>query len=478
MLWASGRRLGSWTGATALSFPRLVRQGGNMRVASRHLLAWCGPCLPLAALGLPLVVYLPPHYSGTLGLSIGTVGFLFAAVRLLDIPLDPLLGALMDRTRSRFGQFRPWLVGGAIVLALGVWLLFMARPGISALRAFAFLFTLYLGLSMVGLAQTSWGSRLSGDYAERARIFGWWTAMNVTGTILVLVIPPLVLNLTEAGASAGIHAMGWFIIALLIPTALVAGRVVPEGEAAGAPHALSLAAAGRVLGDRRMLLLLGVDLLASAVPAITGALFLFFFTQVKGYSQAETSILLLFYFVSGLVAAPLWIRLATRIGKHRAVALAVGWKGAVQILILVLPPANMPLAGLGMAIAGVPFAAPIFLVRAMLADLLDAQRLDRRDGGEDARDTTGLAYAFLTATAKLGYALPVGLLYPLLGAFGFDPAPGASNTGPAIAGLTLLFIAPPMLFGLTAAVLAWRWPITAEVHAGIRRRLDAGAPSA
>ena len=443
-----------------------------MRVANRHLLAWCGPCLPIAALGLPLVVYLPPHYSGTLGLSIGTVGFLFALVRLIDIPLDPLLGALMDRTRSRFGQFRPWLVGGAFVLAAGVWLLFMARPGVSAPAAFAFLFTLYLGYSMVGLAQTSWGSRLSPDYAERARIFGWWTAANVLGTILVLIVPPLVLNLSAAGPSAGIHAMGGFIIALL-PAALIAGRVVPEGEAPGAPHALSLALAGRVLGDRRMLLLLGIDLLASAVPAITGALFIFFFTQAKGYSQADTSILLLFYFVSGLLAAPLWIRLATRIGKHRAVALAVGWKGAVQLLILVLPAGHVPLAALGMAIAGIPFAAPIFLVRAMLADLLDAQRLDRREAAEDARDTTGLAYAFLTATAKLGYALPVGLLYPLLGAFGFDPSPGARNSGAAIEGLTLVFIAPPMLFGLLAAWLAWRWPITAEVHAAIRQRLAA-----
>lgn len=446
-----------------------------MRVANRHLLAWCGPCLPLAALGLPLVVYLPPHYSGTLGLSIGTVGFLFALVRLIDIPLDPLLGSLMDRTRSRFGQFRPWLLAGACVLAIGVWLLFMARPGVSAPLAFAFLFTLYLGYSMVGLAQTSWGSRLSPDYAERARIFGWWTAMNVAGTILVLTIPPLVLKLGDAAPGAGIHAMGWFIIALLLPAALVAGCVVPEGEAPGPPHDLSFAAAARVLADRRMLLLLGIDLLASAVPAITGALFIFFFTQAKGYSQADTSVLLLFYFVAGLVAAPLWIRLATRIGKHRAVAAAIGWKGAVQLLILLIPEANLPLAGLGMAIAGIPFAAPIFLVRAMLADLLDAQRLDRREAAEPDRDTTGLAYALLNATAKLGYALPVGLLYPLLGAFGFDPAPGAANEGRAITGLTLLFIGPPMAFGLVAAWLAWRWPITASAHAEIRQRLDASA---
>ncbi|MFQ3596597.1 MAG: MFS transporter, partial [Sphingomonadaceae bacterium] len=439
-----------------------------MRVPTARILAWSGPCLPIAALGLPLVVYLPPHYSGTLGLSIGTVGFLFALVRLIDIPLDPMLGSLMDQTRTRFGQFRLWLAAGAIVLAGGIWLLFMAKPGVTAAQTLGYLLTLSLGLSMAGLAQTSWGARLSADYAERARIFGFWTAMNVAGTLLVLIVPPLVFRLGGGDSTAGVQAMGLFVLALLAPTALLTITRVPEGEALAERAAFSLAAAGRVLADRRMLLLLGIDLLAALVPAITGALFIFFFTQVKGYSQGETSILLLFYFTAGLVAAPLWVRLATRIGKHRAVGIAIGWKGLVQALIFLLPENNIPVAGLGMAVAGIPFAAPVFLLRAMLADLLDAQALDRREADEAARDTTALAYAFVNATAKLGYALPVGLLYPLLGLFGFDPAPDAVNEGRAISGLLLLFIVPPLLAGVTGAVLAWRWPITAAAHARIR----------
>ena len=70
----------------------------DLRVKLKHLLAWCGPCLPVATLGLPLVVYLPPHYAGTLGLPLATVGFIFALVRIIDIPIDPMLGALMDGT--------------------------------------------------------------------------------------------------------------------------------------------------------------------------------------------------------------------------------------------------------------------------------------------------------------------------------------------------------------------------------------------
>lgn len=449
-----------------------------MRVRAGALLAWCGPCLPLAALGLPLVVYLPPHYSGTLGLPLGVVGFLFALVRLVDIPLDPLIGAAMDQTRSRMGQFRPWLLGGALVLMTGVWLLFLERPGVSAGKAFLNLFILYLGFSTLYLAQVSWGSRLSGDYGERARIFGWWTAANVVGTILVLLIPPAVLNTGLLdGPGAGVEAMGWFILALLPLTALLAAGLVPEGEAPPAPHGISLRQARAVLSDRRMASLLFLDLIVSVIPAITGALFLFFFTEVKGFTPGQTSILLLFYFVSGLAAAPLWIRLATRIGKHRALAFAALWLGLIQCLILVLPERAMALTAIGMVLAGVPFAAPAFLLRAMLADLNDAQLLDRRLAGEAEQDTTGLAFALLTATAKLGYALPVGLLYPLLGLFGFDPKPGALNEGAAITGLLILFIAPPVLCGILGFLLARRWPIDAATHATIRARLAEPLPA-
>lgn len=443
-----------------------------MRTRLAHLLAWCSPGLPVAALGLPLVVYLPPHYAGTLGLPLATVGFIFAVVRIVDIPLDPLLGALMDNTRSRWGQFRPWILGGSLVMMLGALLLFLAEPGVTAQRTFVALFILYIGFSCMNLAQVSWGSRLSGDYGERARIFGVWTAFNVFGTLTVLFIPPLLARLTPgAPPSAGIHAMGWFIIALAPLTALAAAAIVPEGEAPSDSHRVRLADVRRVLADRRMVRLLLVDLLLSIAPGITGALFLFFFTAARGVPQGTASALLLAYFVAGLAAAPLWIRLARRWGKHRAAALASVWLGAAMVAVLVVPKGNVPLAALSMIVAGVPFAAPAFLMRAMLADLNDAQQLDRRLAGADGAETTGLNFAILTATQKLGYAIPVGLTYPLLGLIGFDPTPGARNSPSALMGLEILFAAPSALLAMLAAAIVWKWPITADVHADIRARL-------
>ena len=57
---------------------------------------------------LALTVHLPRYFAGHLGLSLAVVGGAFALVRFVDIPLDPILGLIMDRTRTRFGRYRVW----------------------------------------------------------------------------------------------------------------------------------------------------------------------------------------------------------------------------------------------------------------------------------------------------------------------------------------------------------------------------------
>jgi Na+/melibiose symporter-like transporter len=147
--------------------------------------------------------------------------------------------------------------------------------------------------------------------------------------------------------------------------------------------------------------------------------------------------------------------------------------GAAIVGVLLVPKGLVLLAALGMILAGIPSAAPTFLLRAMLADLNDAQQLDRRQRGADGAETTGLNFAILTATQKLGFAIPVGLTYPLLALIGFDPVPGAANSREALLGLELLFALPSALLTSLAAILVWKWPITAETHARIRMELAA-----
>ena len=148
-------------------------------------------------------------------------------------------------------------------------------------------------------------------------------------------------------------------------------------------------------------------------------MFLFYFEHRLGFAAREASLLLLIYFVAGFAAAPLWIALARRIGKHRALAAAALSFAALQLGLSLLPP-SFGFAGAipAMAIVGLPYIAAPSLLRAMLNDAADVDRL------ETGLDRNALLQALLTSTQKISYAMPVAIIYPILDADRLQPEAG------------------------------------------------------
>ncbi|OYZ14708.1 MAG: hypothetical protein B7Y35_13465 [Sphingomonadales bacterium 28-64-96] len=421
------------------------------------LAAFAAPCLPLTGVGLPLIVYLPPYYAGTLGLDLALTGIIFSAVRWIDLPLDIVFGHGIDRTDTKWGRFRPWMVIGGLVMMAGLALVFFAEPGLSPLRAFLGLLLMYTGYSAAAVAHTSWGQALSTDYHERSRIFGWWQGTNMIALMGLLAVPPLVNALgprwgLEPSTALGVHAMGWVLLALMLPALLAVSTGVPDGAPVHAsPHGWGdvKTALKRPLLQRLLL----IDLLATLPAGFGGALLVFFFEAARGFSQADARLLLLFYFAAGLIGAPLWGWVARRTSKHMAVAWAIGSYAVLHMGLVLAPNAGFWVAAAGMLLAGIPAVAPPFLVRAMLADVTDAETL------ATGRSNAGLYYAVLVGVQKLGYAIPVGLAYAVLDAVGFDAKLGAANTQSAIDGLVMLFLVPPVVSAVGAAWLARGWTI-------------------
>jgi GPH family glycoside/pentoside/hexuronide:cation symporter len=428
------------------------------------LAAYALPCLPFAGLGLPLIVYLPAFYATDLGLSLTAVGAAFMIVRLLDIAFDPFIGGVMDATRFRYGRFRLWLAISVPLLCLSTWMLFMAEPGVGVGYLVTWLLVIYAGTSISTLAQIAWGSVLSPDYDQRSRIYAWWQSGNVAGMILVLTLPALLPFVGITGHAAGVAAMGWFVVILTPLTVAVAVLSVPEPERTAAPHKASLAAYFALMRRPTVLRLLAADFLVGAGPAITGALFFFFFEQAKGFDRATASLLLLLYFIGGLAGAPLWAWLAVRLGKHRSLAIAAGVYAVLSIVALAIPRGDTLVAGGLMFLIGVPYAAGPFLLRAMMADVGDEVRLDT------GVDRTGLLYALLSGTVKIGSAVAVGVAFPLLQIVGFDPKSGDAQ---GIAGLQGIFVGFPAVLSVAAGIIIFGFPITPARHAEIRRRLEA-----
>lgn len=89
------------------------------------LAAFSGPCLPLAAFGVALPVTLPEFYATYVGLELGVVAAVFMAVRLIDIVFDPFIGWGMDKTKTRWGRYRPWMVVSTPILMLSALMMFV-----------------------------------------------------------------------------------------------------------------------------------------------------------------------------------------------------------------------------------------------------------------------------------------------------------------------------------------------------------------
>jgi Na+/melibiose symporter-like transporter len=440
------------------------------KVALSRILAFSAPSLPLAALGLPLVVQLPPHYAGYIGLEIGVVGVLFMLARILDIGVDVTIGLAMDQTRTRIGRFSPWLVMSIPVIMVGSYFLFMAKPGADAAYLGFWLFFTYVGFSMGSLSQMSLGATLSDNYHERSRVFVFWQAGNVLGMLMVLMIPVLI-HSGGGSAASGVQGMGWFIVLLMPLTALLAAFFAKEESPKASAKKTNLKDVVSLFKSDACRRLLLCDLLLMFGSGVTGGLFLFYFDAVKGYGGLAAALLLI-YFIAGLIGAPLWTLIARRWGKHVSLICACLYGAVSQPLIMYLPENNFVAAAIGMSVAGIVYTAGAYLLRAMMADIGDEDLL------QTGQDRTGLLYAFVTLTGKAGYALAVGVTYVGLGLFGFNSKLGAENTPEALAGLTLLFLGLPVVVNLLGALLLLKYPIdakrTAELQAEIaaKRSLD------
>jgi GPH family glycoside/pentoside/hexuronide:cation symporter len=437
----------------------------SQRLSLPVVMSFASTALPIAAIGLVMAVYLPRFFAGQLGLSLLAVGSAFTIVRLLDMALDPMLGMAMDRTQSRFGRYRPWLVVGAPIVMAACYMLFMAKPGITEAYLIGWLLVLYIGISILTLAQAAWAASLATGYNDRSRVYGVIQAVGVMGAILILLLP-LALGPKGSGAS-GVHAMGWFCIILLPLTVALCAFVTPERINPEVDRErATLADYWDLVRRPEMARLIFADLFLALGPGTTAALYLFFFHDARGYSHSQTGILLVFFIAAGLLGAVFWGWVAQKIGKHRAIIVAAVAYAFTQSALMIIPPATMSLAIPGMMSVGFVSSAFILIVRAMVADVADEVRL------ESGKERVGLLYALVTTTQKIGTAITVGISFWVLDIVGYNAAEGAVNTPAAIRGLELCYVFAPIIFVFFGGAAFIGWKLDATRHGEVRRQLD------
>jgi Na+/melibiose symporter-like transporter len=423
-------------------------------LAPRTLLSYALTELPLNMAATPIALFITPFYARDLGLSLAAIGTILMLARISDVITDPLVGQASDRTRTRFGRRKPWILLGAPLTMLSVWMLFVpSAPVGNAYFAF-WLVALWLGWTFVAIPYYAFGAELSQDYHERTRIASVRTALGVTGTLTAICLPLVTEPWFGYGEPLGesLQLIATAALTLFALAMLMLWRV-PEGAPIESRR-ITLAEGFRVMSRNGPFkrLMIGFTL-AAAGPAIGGPLYVLYVVHVLEASVSSYVVLLAFY-LSNLAGVVLWNAVARRVGKRNAWLMGMGVAIVAQPGYALLGPGDLYWMMAVFVVLGIGIGSFAALPAAMKADVVD---LDRLRSGEDR---TALFFSMWSLASKLVLAFSAGFALNVVAWFGFQ-AKGENGPEQLLA-LKVVFIWLPVAFYLVALAVIWRYPITEE----------------
>jgi len=435
------------------------------RIPTWQLMLFASPAIPLAALGLPITVYLPQFYGEQMGLGLATVGTVFMIARLWDVVTDPMMGIISDKFPTRWGKRRHWIALSLPIVVLCAVMVFMPSGGVSSMYLFGWMFVLYIGYTMLNINLLAWGAELHEDYDQRSRIMGFYQGAAIFGVPIVLLIPVFIESMGGPNVEADrIAAMGWFIVILLPIAAGFAIWKVPEFPQRAHHKELTFKEAVKpLLSNHTLQRVILADFLSGFSGGALGSMFLYQASYVWGLG-GSASLLLLLYFFAGVGFVPIVVRISYRMGKHQTLVYAALFTAVFAPIMFLIPPGNFWVAAAVLSFLGINVGSLTILYRSILADVVNLDEL------ESGQRRTGLFFSLLTLTAKTGNALSVGVVFWTLALIGF--VPGSENSGDAVSGLNITFIAVPVICNLGVAAIMWSFPLDKSRQEDIRRQLE------
>lgn len=431
---------------------------------------YAGPTFPLAAMAIPVFVYMGKFYADVVLVPLGHLALAIALARAFDALTDPLMGWISDRTRSRWGRRRPFIALGAPLLGLAFFALFSPPAALSTELA-----TLWFGVSFLAyffchtifsIPYNALGPELSLDYHERSSLFGWRESFALIGTISAAVAPGLFV-VWLGSERAAYSAMGAFYAAILILLGAAAALRLRERLSFSQRTSNPLVpGVRRALRNRPFRILLTSYVVGSVTAAIPGTLLPFFIEYVIQPESLVfwTTLGIASHFVAALASIPGWIVVSHRVGKRAA------WLSAYAMAILSLGAAfflgkgDIAVGLVVFAWAGVAFGGQILLTPSIQADVIDYDELltgKRREAQYGALWTL-----FPKLVAIPGAAIPLAVLAGL----GYEPKVEQSDE--VIFALRAFLGLVPAAFASLALLIAWRFPITESIHRAIQVGID------
>jgi len=402
-------------------------------------------------------------------LSAALAGTALLVGKIWDAVIDPFIGYVSDRTKSRWGRRRPYLLYFAIPFGLAFVLMFR-NPGIDGqtgkfiwtLLTYMFFCTVY---SFTNIPYNSLLPEMTPDYNERTNISGFKQGFAVLGTLLGAgaAMPLMALFAGRTAGFIGMSAIFGFLAALSL---LVTFLSVREPEKVVKEQTGSVFTALRdAFTNKPFLLLLTTWFLNSTAVAIMQSMLIYYYKYVF-QDEAAVTLAMIFLLVFTMITLPLWVWLCKKLGKKLAYILGMSLTlAAVTCFAFFADKLGPGLALIFMGLAGVGFASHYVAPWAMAPDTIEygfSKSGVRREG---------VYYSIWTFVIALGGALAGFLVGHGLDLFGY--VPDAVQSEHSILGIRLLIgIVPAVIILLGNMVLAF-YPLSKKRYEDVLAKMAA-----
>ncbi|MBW6465291.1 MAG: MFS transporter [Brevefilum sp.] len=397
------------------------------------------------------------------GLQPGLVAIILFIGRSWDFVNDLLVGYISDRTRTKWGRRRPFLLFGAIPFGLSFMLLWLSpnfgQTGLIIYYSLAYI--VYEALAtVVYMPYFALTPELTSDYDERTKLTSFRMMFNIIGSLTAYILPLLIVG------------NNWD---LATPRSVLIMAIVAGGIAAAPIFGVFLGTKEKKEYQKETLPKFWPSLKSAFKnkPFMFGALMylatwmaivviesnLQFFILHIIQRQSQNIIIMVSIFVTAIFALPIWNWVSKNWNKRLAYIIGVGfWAVVMIILILMTPQTPFWLLLIFCVMAGVGVSAGQVLPWAIIPDAIEWEEFHTGERNE------GMFYSLVTLLGKIGMAIAQPLSLVVLQLTNFQGGQGAVQPASALLGIRLVVGPIPALLLVSGIIIAIFYPLGRKQH--------------